>query len=208
MLAPERSPVGSAACAGVVSADPDGPTPFLCFRWAGGRSHQGHAARAAPAAERAPASRARRHRHRGHLRRRAAARAHHLALAAAAWPAAALLALIRSNARHTVSNLAWCCAHAHGHAHIHAHSHAIYSSQVRVYCSTCMLVTRSRTYMRHMYMSTLVSQLSSVCNTKILYCTLRYYSAVSLKTLIKISLHSSKAFIGIFPRANSARPRV
>ena len=48
---------------------------------------------------------------------------HHLALAPAAWPAAALLALIRSNARHTVSDLALCTPGAHAHAHILMHIH-------------------------------------------------------------------------------------
>ena len=45
-------------------------------------------------------------------------------------------------------------------------------------------------------MSTLVCQLSSVCNTKILYYATTLLS--SLKTLIKISLHSSKGFYWIF----------
>ena len=79
-------------------------------------------------------------------------------------------------------------------------------TRVRFECSTCMLVTRSRTYMRHVHMSTLVCQLSSVCNTTILYYATTLLS--SLKTLIKISLHSSKkGFYWILPFFPARIPR-
>jgi len=80
-----------------VRTDPKGPLSTYSFGPAGGRGQQGHATRAASAAERASAARARRRR--GHLRRRAATHAHHFAVAAAAWPAAALVVLISPSAQ-------------------------------------------------------------------------------------------------------------